>query len=65
MKKTYMTPTLQVVKVKTASILAGSVPQLMGDETTATSGNLGREAMSQTLMSQTLSKEVRCLMADG
>ena len=45
MKKTYMTPTLQVVKVKTASILAGSVPQLMGDETTATSGNLGREAM--------------------
>ena len=44
MKKTYMTPTLQVVKVKTASILAGSVPQL-GGATNETSGNLGREAM--------------------
>ena len=45
MKKTYMTPTLQVVKVKTANILAGSVPQLQGDSTEAVSGNLGREAM--------------------
>jgi hypothetical protein len=44
MKKTYMIPTLQVVKVKTANILTGSVPQLQGDFTTSTSGNLGREA---------------------
>jgi len=44
MKKTYMIPTLQVVKVQSAKILAGSVPQL-GGTTEETSGNLGREAM--------------------
>ena len=44
MKKIYMIPTLQVVKVQSAKILAGSVPQLQGDSTTSTSGNLGRSA---------------------
>ena len=44
MKKIYMIPTLQVVKVQSAKILAGSVPQLKGDSTTSTSGNLGRGA---------------------
>ena len=44
MKKIYMIPTLQVVKVQSAKILAGSVPQLQGDFTTSTSGNLGRQA---------------------
>ena len=39
-----MIPTLQVVKVQTANILAGSVPQLQGSKTSATSGNLGRSA---------------------
>ena len=43
MKKTYMIPTLQVVKVQTANILAGSVPQLQGSKTSETSGNLGRQ----------------------
>ena len=38
-----MIPTLKVVKVQTASILAGSTPQLRGT-TEYTSGNLGREA---------------------
>ncbi len=44
MKKIYMIPTLQVVKIQPAQFIANSIPQLMGDETTATSGNLGREA---------------------
>ena len=39
-----MIPTLQVVKVQSAKILTGSVPQLQGDSTTSTSGNLGRQA---------------------
>ena len=45
MKQIYMIPTLQVVKIQPAQFIANSIPQLMGDETTATSGNLGREAM--------------------
>ena len=43
MKKTYMTPTLQVVKIQTTGIMIGSAPQLQGS-TDLTSGNLGRRA---------------------
>lgn len=43
MKKTYKNPTLTVVKVQTANILAGSGPVLRGS-TNATSGNAGRGA---------------------
>ena len=43
MKKTYMIPTLKVVEIKPAQFIAASQPELMGS-TTATSGNLGREA---------------------
>ena len=41
MKKTYMIPTMQVVKIQAAHILAGSDPKVKGS-TNATSGNLGR-----------------------
>ncbi len=44
MKKIYMIPTLQVVKIQPAQFIANSIPQLMGEETTAKSGNLGRGA---------------------
>ena len=43
MKKTYINPSLKVVEIKTASILAVSTPQLRGT-TEDTSGNLGRRA---------------------
>ena len=43
MKKTYMIPTLQVVKIQTTGIMIGSAPQLQGS-TDLTSGNLGRRA---------------------
>ena len=42
MKKTYMIPSLNVVKVQSFQILSGSVLELKGT-TSATSGNLGRE----------------------
>ena len=44
MKKTYMIPTLQVVKIQPAQFIANSLPQVAGDDTPASSGNLGREA---------------------
>ena len=42
MKKTYMIPTLKVVKVQPAQFIAASQPGLMDSKTEYTSGNLGR-----------------------
>ncbi len=47
MKKTYKNPTLKVVNVKPATILAGSTPGY-GETTTATSGNCGRGSRFST-----------------
>ena len=41
MKKTYMTPTLQVVKIQPAQFIANSIPV---DPTTETSTQMGRQA---------------------
>ena len=43
MKKTYMTPVLQVVKIQPAQFIANSLPQL-GGTTAETSGNAARSA---------------------
>jgi hypothetical protein len=44
MKKTYKNPTLTVVKLQPARILAGSDPKYYEATTTLTSGNHGRES---------------------
>lgn len=44
MKKTYMIPTLKVVKVQPAQFIAASQPGLMDSKTEYTSGNLGRRS---------------------
>ena len=41
MKKIYMIPTTQVIKLQTANLMAGSMK--FGGDTNATSGNLSRE----------------------
>ena len=43
MKKTYMTPVLQVVKIQPAQFIANSLPQL-GGTTQETYGNAARSA---------------------
>ena len=44
MKKTYINPTLKVVKVKPAQILAGSFKESLGTENVNGSAALGRES---------------------
>ena len=43
MKKTYINPTMTIVKIQTAQMLAASEPGY-GGTTTSTSGNLSRES---------------------
>ncbi len=43
MKKTYINPTMTIVKIQTAQMLAASEPGY-GGNTTETSGNLSRES---------------------
>jgi hypothetical protein len=46
MKKEYITPYLEVIKVQSVTMLASSVP--VGDDTGDTDGALGREEQSNT-----------------